>query len=66
MSACRCNLQGPFGGFLSLDLRKVGPMFAVFGNARSGRRQQRLPFEMIEQAQQIGRGNDFDLPRPIC
>ena len=39
-------------------------MFAVFGNASGGRREQRLPLEMIEKTQQIGRGYDFDLPCP--
>ena len=62
-AGCR-NLDRTLRGFLSLDLRQIGAVIACLDGAGGGRRQQRRALEMVEQREQIGRGDDLDLARP--
>ena len=64
MATRRRDLQCTFGSLLPLYLTQVGTVLALIGHASLGRRQQRLSLEVIEQAQQVGCCNHFDLPRP--
>ena len=64
MTARRSNLQRAFGRFLPLHLFEIRPACRSFGDAWFGRTQYPLPFEVVEQRQQVWCGNDLDLACP--
>lgn len=64
MAARRGDLERALSDFLALDLRKVGPGVGDLGFRRGRRRQQGGAFEVSEQRQQVGRGEDLELSRP--
>ncbi len=58
------NFEGALGGFLAFDLREVGALGGRLGLARFGNAQHRGALEVIEQADQVRRGEDRDATRP--
>lgn len=64
MPACRCNLQRALGGFLTLYLAQIGAVIGKLGFTRLRGGEQAVALEVIEQRQQIGRGDHFDRARP--
>jgi len=64
MRSARRDLERALGGLLSLDLREVRPPPRLFGLARNGGGQQRRAAQVGQQREQVGGGEDFDLPRP--
>ncbi len=64
VAAGRRDLDRALGGLLALDLSQVGAVHGVIGKAGLGRRQQRLAAQMVEQCQQIGGGDHFDIAGP--
>ena len=64
MSASGSNFQCPLGGFLSLYVLEVRPIFGFGSGAGFGRRQYRLTLEMVEQRQQVSRSQHFHISGP--
>ena len=64
MAARRRDLQRALGDFLPLHLLEVGAAHRRFDRAGLRRRQGGRALEMVEQAQEIGRGDHLHLPRP--
>src|SRR5215469_7319131 len=66
MTPCGGDLERTLGAFLSLHVAKVKPSRAGGGKARLRRRQELGSLEMVDDGQQIWRGNDLDLASPGC
>ena len=62
--ACRGDFQRALGGFLTFDLLEIGAAFGPgdFAGHRLG--QPLGAFQMVEQADEIGRGDNLDPARP--
>ena len=58
------DLERALGDFLSLHLLEVRPTDRQLCFTRHRRREHRCPLEMREQREQVGRGDDFDVPGP--
>ena len=64
VSASRSDLECALGDFLALHLLEVRPTDRQLRFAGHRRREHRRPLEMREQRQQVGCGDDFDVPGP--
>ena len=58
------DLERSLGALLSLHVPEVEPSRPRSGEVRLGGRQELSSFDVIDDGQQIRRGNDFDLARP--
>src|SRR5689334_21605109 len=64
MSSRSCNLERALGDFLPFDLRQVGATIGWLRLDRRGRWYQPGALKVGKQSQQVGRGDDVQLPRP--
>ena len=64
MAARRRNLQRPLGGFLTLDILKFQEKLFLDNLPMLRRRKNLISLEMINQGQQIGRGQHLQITRP--
>ena len=64
MGAGGGDFERAFGGFLTLHLSEVGAGARFRGLAGLRRTDQLIALEVIEQADQVGRGNHVDRSRP--
>jgi len=64
MPAGGSDFEGALGALLALDVLEVEPRRRRRDQARLGRRQQLRAFEMVDDRQQVGGGDDLDLAGP--
>ena len=66
MAPRRRDLERALGALLSFHVPKVEPCRPRSGETRLRWRQELGPFDVVNNGQQIRRGDNFDLARPGC